>query len=135
MLGAWPGLGAHSVAMQPYGQAGSAIAERAVDRAANARACPPADDWPGGVPPPSSGVRSHLVTAAALCVAVSSNGCTDRGSFEVSVTPGDPIRIILKRLQPDRCRMKSHRIWLELGWQELGLNGPRPVVVEEREGP
>lgn len=134
-LGVWPGLGAHSVAMQPDPQAPSAIAEPAIDPFTKVRACPEPDDWPAGVPPASSGIRSHLVTSGALCVAVSSNGCTDRGSFEVSVTPGSPAtRITLKRQRPDGCRMKSHRIWLELGWEELGLNGPRSVVVEEREG-
>jgi hypothetical protein len=86
------------------------------------------------VSPTSS--RPHHATPAALCVLVSSNGCTDRQSFEVTVVPGDSLtRVTLTRLRPDPCRMRSHEVWLRFGWAELGLDGPRPVVVDERASP
>jgi hypothetical protein len=84
-------------------------------------------------PLPPSLARPHRATPAALCVLVASNGCTDRGSFEVAVIRGDPMtRVTLTRRRPDPCRMRSHHIWLRFGWTELGLDGPRPVVVDER---
>jgi hypothetical protein len=87
-------------------------------------------------PLPPSSSRSHRATPAALCVLVSSNGCTDRESFDVTVVPGDPLtRVTLTRRRPDPCRMRSHDVWLRLGWTELGLDGPRPVVVDERAPP
>jgi len=125
-------LGDDPALMRRDSQVGSATSARAMDRRVEARACPEADDWPGGVPSASVGGRPHRVTFGALCIGVPSNGCTDRSSFNVTVSPGDGITgITLTRLQPDACRMKSHRVWLEFSWSELGLDGSRPVVVEE----
>jgi hypothetical protein len=93
--------------------------------------CPNAEFQPYSPFPDSS--RPHKTTPTALCVLVSSNGCTERESFDVAVVPGDPLtRVTLTRLRPDPCRMRSHKVWLRFGWAELGLDGPRPVVVDER---
>jgi hypothetical protein len=84
--------------------------------------------------PERVGLRPHDVTSQTLRVEVQSNGCTNRDSFSVSVNQqGSTTRITLTRLQPDMCRMKPHQIWLEFRWEELGLDGPRAVVVEERD--
>ena len=78
----------------------------------------------------------YRTTPASLCIAVLSNGCTDRDSFRVAAVPGDPVtRVTLTRIRPDPCRMRSHQIWLRFDWTELGLDGPRPVVIEERTPP
>ena len=90
----------------------------------------PFDALPADAPPP------HRTTPASLCVSVVSNGCTDRGSFAVAVVSDDTVaRVTLTRIRPDPCRMKSHRIWLPLRWQELGFDAPRPVVIELRDPP
>jgi hypothetical protein len=86
-----------------------------------------ADDPPGG-----SGVRPHDASPRRLCIAVQSSGSTDRSSFEVAVDTGGPTtRIALKRTRPDWGRMRPHQVWLRYSWDELGLDGPRPLIVEE----
>jgi hypothetical protein len=96
--------------------------------------CPDGQAQPFGQFPTSE--RPHRTTSAALCVLVSSNGCTDRDSFEVAVVAGATVtRVTLTRRRPDPCRMRPHQVWLGFGWTELGLNGPCPIVVEERSPP
>ena len=78
----------------------------------------------------ASGERPHRVSPEGLSVSVLSNGCTKRSDFEPSVAvEGAIVRVTLKRLQPDRCRMRTHEIWLTYSWIELGLSGPRPMIV------
>src|SRR5436190_1676028 len=57
----------------------------------------------------SAKILPHHITLQALCIGVQSNGCTNHDSFSVSVNrEGSTTRIILTRLEPDLCRMKSH---------------------------
>ena len=124
----------HPVAAQVAGRAESARADRHLGQGMSDRDCP--QDQTFDVAFAASGERPHRLTPESLCVAVVSNGCTDRNSFDVSVREEQSItRVTLKRIRPDGCRMRSHRIWLVFSWQELGLDGPRAVVVEERTEP
>jgi hypothetical protein len=129
------GWGCHPVPAQPQQPSEPVPPDGSIGPGGAERECRDAQDQPfDSVQPGSS--RPHRTTPSSLCVSVQSNGCTDRSSFAVAVAADGPVtRVTLKRIRPDPCRMRSHQIWLPFGWKELGLDGPRPVVIEEHTDP
>ncbi|MFB9245523.1 hypothetical protein [Massilia antarctica] len=62
-----------------------------------------------------------------LIVWVTSSGCTNKDSFQISLVKGGAGKMALSleivRIKPDLCKAVNHVVELSFSWEELSLDG------------